>query len=311
MSATPARAPLLFAGSAHPGLAAAVARELDLPLAPATLERFPDRELHVELREDPLDRDVFLLQPTCPPGDEHLFELLALADAARRAGAGRITAVVPYLGYARQDRRVRGFEAVGARLVADLLAAGGVGRLVGLDLHAPAIESFFAGPLVHLSAVPVLAGAIRALRPANGVIVSPDLGAVRLAERHAAALELPVAIVHKTRSGPERVSATRITGDVRGRTPVVVDDMIGTGATVEAAVHAVREAGAARAGTIVAASHGLFTGGCVERLRGLDLARVLVTDSVPAPAAHGLPVETVSVAGLLAGAIRTLGGAAR
>jgi ribose-phosphate pyrophosphokinase len=300
------RPPLLFAGSANAGLAAAIAARLELSLAPAILQRFPDRELHVELRADPLDREVFLLQPTSPPADENLFELLALADACRRAGAGRVSAVIPYLGYARQDRRVQGFEAVGARLVADLLVASGVRRVIALDLHTAAIEGFFTVPTVHLTAMPVLAEAIRAVRPRNGVVVSPDLGAAKQAERYAATLGLPVAIVHKTRAGPEQVSATRVTGDVRGRTPIVVDDMLSTGGTVEAAIRAVRAAGAESSGTIVAATHGLFVGPCVTRLQPLRIEHLFTTDSVVAPGAAALEVEPVGVAGLLADALRAL-----
>jgi ribose-phosphate pyrophosphokinase len=299
-------APLLIAGSANPGLAEGVAQELGTPLASVTVQRFPDREVHVELSESPLGQEVFLLQPTSPPPDEHLFELLALADASRRGGAERITAVIPYFGYARQDRRARGLEAVAARLVADLMVASGIQRLVTLDLHTDAIEGFFTVPVERLSAVPLLAEAIRGTRPDNGVVVSPDLGAAKLAERYAELLGLPVAIVHKTRTGPEAVTASHVTGDVKGRTPIIIDDMISTGGTIEAAVRAVTAAGAAREGVIVAATHGLFVGTCVNRLRGLEIQRLLVTDSVSLGALPGLPIETVSVAGIVAREIRRL-----
>ena len=299
------RAPMLIAGSANPVLAAGIARQLGLPLAPALVERFPDGELHVELRESPRERGVFIIQPTGPPPDEHLFELFALADACRRAGSARVTAVIPYFGYARQDRRAKGLEAVTARLVADLLVTSGVERLVTLDLHTDAIEGFFTIPVERLSAVPALAEAILKVRPDNGVVVSPDLGAAKLADSYARVLELPVAIVHKTRMGPEAVIASRVTGDVRGRTPIIVDDMISTGGTIEAAARAVVEAGAERDGLIVAATHGLFVGACVNRLRGLSIKHVLVTDSVPPRSVTGLPLEIVGVASILADAIRS------
>ena len=300
------QAPLLVAGNANPSLAASIAAHLGLPLAPVAIERFPDRELHVELHQSPRERDVFLLQPTSPPPDEHLFELLTLADTCRRGGAARITAVIPYFGYARQDRRAKGFEAVTARLVADLMVAAGIQRLVTLDLHTDAIEGFFTLPVERLSAVPLLAGAINAVRPDNGVVVSPDLGAAKLAERYAGLLGLPVAIVHKTRKGPEAVTVSGVTGDVRGRTPIIIDDMISTGGTIEAAIWAVAAAGAEREGVIVAATHGLFVGACVNRLKQLEIKHLFVTDSItPGPTA-GLPVETASVAGLLADAIRGL-----
>ncbi|MGE0060290.1 MAG: ribose-phosphate diphosphokinase, partial [Dehalococcoidia bacterium] len=248
--------PMLVSGSANRGLAEGIASRLGVALSPAAVERFPDGEVHVALKEDPRGRHVVLMQPTSPPPNEHLIELLALADAARRAGASRITGVVPYFGYARQDRR-DGVEAVMARLVADLIAAAGITDLISVDVHTQAIEGFFTLPVRRLTAVPLLADAIAQSLPGDAVIVAPDLGAAKLADVYASLLGLPVAIVHKVRTGPEAVAAVRITGDVHGRTPVVVDDMISTGGTIVSAVHAV-EAQGARSGAIVAATHGLF-----------------------------------------------------
>jgi ribose-phosphate pyrophosphokinase len=298
--------PMLIAGRANPTLAERVARELELPLAPVKIERFPDREVHVELEESPRERDVFVLQPTGLPPDEHLFELLVLADSTRRAGATRITAVIPYFGYARQDRRAKGLEAVAARLVADLMVAAGIQRVITLDLHTDAIEGFFTVPVERLTAVPVLAEAISKVQPDKAVVVSPDLGAAKLADSYAKLLNLPVAIVHKTRTGPEAVTATRVTGDVRGRTPIIIDDMISTGATIEAAAAAVADAGAEQQGLIVAATHGLFVGACADRLGSLGIQHLFVTDSIDAGLVLGLAVETVGVAAILAGAIRGL-----
>ena len=215
-----------------------------------------------------------------------------------------MTAVIPYFGYARQDRRVKGLESVTARLVADLLVTSGIGRLVTLDLHTDAIEGFFTVPVERLSAVPILAEAILKVRPDNGVVVSPDLGAAKLADSYARLLDLPVAIVHKTRLGPEAVIASHVTGDVRGRTPIIIDDMVSTGGTIEAAARAVADAGAEHQGFIVAATHGLFVGACIERLGGLPIRHIMVTDSVPQKSEVGLPLEIVGIAGLLAGAIR-------
>jgi ribose-phosphate pyrophosphokinase len=298
--------PMLVAGSANPPLAEGIARELLLPLAPVKIERFPDGEVHVELEEDPRERDVFLIQPTSPPPDEHLFELLALADATRRGGAARITAVIPYFGYARQDRRAKGLESVAARLVADLMVAAGIQRVVTLDLHTDAIEGFFTVPVVRVTAVPALAEAIRSVQPENAVVVSPDLGAAKLADSYAKLLNLPVAIVHKTRTGPEAVTATRVTGEVQGRKPIIIDDMISTGGTIEAAAAAVAGAGASRQGLIVAATHGLFVGPCAVRLRSLGIEHLFVTDSIATSDIAGLTVEKVSVAAVLAGPIRAL-----
>jgi len=298
--------PMLVAGHANPDLAQEVGSYLGLPLAATKIERFPDREVHVELIESPRGRDVFVLQPTSPPPDDHLFELLALADAARRGGAAQVTAVMPYFGYARQDRRTSGFEAIGARLVADVLVAAGLQRLVALDLHSDAIEGFFTIPVQRLTAVPVLAEAIRRVLPENGIVVSPDLGAAKLADTYARILNLPVAVVHKLRSGPEAVTATRVTGDVRGRAPIIVDDMISTGVTIEAAAAAVADAGADNQHLVVAATHGLFVGACPERLGALGIQHLFVANSVDVGVVFGLAVEKVSIAPVLANAIRSL-----
>jgi ribose-phosphate pyrophosphokinase len=259
--------------------------------------------MHVEIRTSVRGHDVYLVQPTSPPAEESLLQLLLLADACRRAGATRLTAVMPYVAYARQDRRGTGREPVGARLLADLLATGGFHRVVAVDLHSPALEGVFTLPLEHLTAVPLLAGAI-ATSGSNAVVVSPDLGATKLAERYARQLDLPVALVHKRRLTGERVTVRGVTGEVRGRVPLVVDDMITTGGTIEAAVGALLEAGSAGE-IVVAATHGLFVGEAVRRLAALPLREVLVTDSVAAEAGT-LPARRVTLAPLLAEAIRRL-----
>jgi ribose-phosphate pyrophosphokinase len=250
-------------------------------------------------------RDVYLVQPTGPPVDEHLMELLMLADASRRAGAARVTAVMPYFGYARQDRRAHGREPVGARLVADLIRTAGIERVVAIDLHSAALEGFFSMPLEHLSAVPTLAEAARALVGLDAVIVAPDLGAAKLADRYADLLDLPVAIVHKARISGEQVRVRRITGDVLDRQPIVVDDMISTGGTIEAAATALLAAGAAPE-IMVVATHALLVGAAEERLARAGVRRLIATDSVPPTAGGRLPRETVSVAWLLADAISRL-----
>jgi len=304
MTGVPGGGIAFVAGSAHPELAAAVAAALGVAPWPATVGRFPDGEVQVELREPVRGRDVFLLQPTSPPVDDNLVELLLLADACRRAGAARLTAVVPYFGYARQDRRTRGLEPIAARVVADLLRTAGLDRLVAVDLHSPTVEGFLSFPLEHLTAVPLLAEAVRRDVPADCVVVAPDLGAVKLAERYAALLGAPLAIVAKTRLGPSQVKAEDVIGDVAGRTPLIVDDMISTGGTVEAAVKAAVRAGS-HADFVVAATHGVFSGACAATLAALPLRRLVVTDSVPARA--GAPeADRVSVAPLLAEAILRL-----
>jgi len=295
----------IFAGSANLLLAESIASEHGLRLGHRSLQRFPDGELHVELQDSIRGHDVYIIQPMSPPVDENLMDLLFLADASRRAGAARLTAIVPYLAYARQDRRATGRESVSARLVADLISTSGFNRLVAIDLHSPALEGFFGIPLEHLSAVPILAQAVATLTPAHAVIVAPDLGAVKMAERYAKLLGLPMAIVHKTRISGEAVEAHGIVGEVRGRSPIVVDDMITTGATVEAAVKAVLAAGSVPPAVVVS-SHALLVGPAVERLRALPLTRLIVTDSVSVAAGVPLPIKIVGLSPLLAEAIKRL-----
>ncbi len=297
--------PVIFVGSANLTLAAAVAECLGLTLGSRALTRFPDSELHIEVQESVRGRDVYLIQPTSPPVHEHLFDLLMLVDACRRAGAARLTAVIPYFGYARQDRRANGRDPVGARLVADMLSTSGVDRVVALDLHGAALEGFFPFPLEHLSAVSLLARASAAAVPAESVVVAPDLGAVKLAERYARMLHMPIAVVNKTRLSGEEVEAKGIVGDVHGRPILIVDDMITTGGTIVAAVNVVKAAGAVSE-VIVAATHGLFVGPAQERLRVLGVKSFIVTDSVALAPDLRLPIKVVSVAPLLAEALRRL-----
>ena len=295
----------LLAGQAHPRLVEAIAQRLGCTPAARVIKRFPDDELHVSILESVRGGDVYIIQPTSPPAETHLFELFLLADACRRAGAARLTAVVPYFGYARQDRRASGREPVSARLVADLLQVSGIQRLIAVDVHSRALEGFFRIPFEHLSAVDALTERLRPLLPTQAVVVAPDLGAAKLATTYARLLGLPVAIVHKIRLSGQAVSVSAISGDVRGRAPLIIDDMISTGGTVEAAARAVLDAGA-RPELLVAATHGLLVDGAKQRLGGLPLQRFFTTDTVPTRSASSLPVEVVSVAPLLAEAIRRL-----
>lgn len=289
-----------MAGGAHEALAHAVADAGGFELIDAALEQLPDAEL-VELRHEVRGADLYVIQPTPPPPEAHLFELMLIADAARRGGVARITGVVPYLGYSRQDRRAGGRRtAVGARVVADMLATR-LDRVVAVDLHTPAIEGFFSCAVEHLEAFPVILERLRGTTDAT--VVAPDLGAAKLADRYASALGLPFAVVHKTRTSGTEVAAGQLTGSVAGRIPVIVDDMITTGATVAAALRAVLAAGA-RPGAIVAATHGLFAPGALDLLSSLPVQRLLVTDSVPPPP-HP-QVELVSLARTLAQAIERL-----
>jgi ribose-phosphate pyrophosphokinase len=296
----------ILAGPANLALAQEIAAKRGVHLTQRILERFPDGELHIELQESVRGHDVYLVQPTCPPVDEHLLELLLMVDACRRAGAMHLTAVIPYFGYARQDRRARGREPLSVRLIADLLATSGIRRVVAVDLHSQGVESAFAIPLEHVSAVGILAGALRSSVQRNAVIVSPDLGAVKMAERYARLLDLPVAIIHKTRLSGAEVSVQRIVGDVRDKQVLVVDDMISTGGTVEKAITALLEAGCSSAGVKVVASHGLLVGPAAERLGKLPIEKIYVSDSVPRPDQFPVPIQVSSLDALLAETIKRL-----
>ena len=296
---------VIIAGSSNHPLAERFAAALGAPLGSRDAARYPDGEIQVELHESVRGCDVYLLQSTAPPVEQHLLELLLLADACRRPIAACLTAVLLYTGYARQERRAHGREAVGARVVADLLQTAGFARVVAVDLHSDALEGFFAMPLEHLSAVPALAEAARPLLPAEAVIVAPDLGAVRRAEHFARLLDRPVAIVHKTRLSGEQVRVGGITGDVRGRAPLIVDDMISTGGTIAAAAVALLAAGCLPE-MLVVATHALLVGPAVERLQALPLRRLLTTDSVALSTPVPLPLEVISLAPLLVAAIARL-----
>jgi ribose-phosphate pyrophosphokinase len=296
----------ILSGSANSALAENIAKNLGARFDQRTLERFPDGELHIEIHESIRGCDVYLIQPTCPPVDEHFFELFLLADACRRAGVTHLTAVIPYFGYARQDRRAHGREPVSTRLVADLIAASGIERVVIVDSHSHAVESAFAIPVEHISAIPILADAVRPSVHQDAVVVSPDLGAVKMAERYAKLLNLSVAIVHKSRISGAEVTVQRIVGDVRGKEILVVDDMITTGATIEKAITALLEAGCSSSGIKVVATHALFVGNAAERLRKLPIENIYVSDSVPSPEQFPVPLQVSSIAGLLAETINRL-----
>ena len=296
---------ILLSGSANPALARKMADQLVTPLAACVLERFPDGELHVEIRESVRRQRVYIVQPTSAPVEEHLFEILLLADACRRAGAAHLTAIMPYFGYARQDRRAVGRDPIAARVAADLLAACHIDDVVVVDLHSRAAEGFFSMPAQHLSAVPLLADAVRSEAVEQSILVAPDLGAVKLAERYSRILNLPVATIHKTRLSGREVKVHQLVGEVRDRAPLIVDDLLSTGGTVAAAVRALLAAGCAPDITVVA-THGLFVHPAEEVLRDLPIARVVTTDSIAPRADMRLPVKVVTLAPLLGEVVKRL-----
>lgn len=302
---------VLFAGTANPELALLVAAELGVPLAEGRILRFLDGEVSIELHEPVRRRDVVLIQPTAPPVDPNLVELLALADACRRAAAGRITAVVPYFGYARGDRGGGRRSAITASLVASLIQASGIDHVVTVDLHADQIAGFFRIPVDDLSAVGTLANALADRLPPGTLVVSPDEGRVRTAAVYARRLGSEVVVLHKQRSSSLEAEVTRVVGDVRDRPCLIVDDMISTGGTIRAAVEALLGAGA-RPPFTVAATHGLFVDRAFERLDRAEIAEVVVTDSVavPDPTMHtagaGPRLRIVSIGPLVASAINRI-----
>jgi ribose-phosphate pyrophosphokinase len=294
---------IIFAGTANAELAQAVARELGVRLGACAVECFPDGETSVRLDEPVRGREVFVVQPTSPPVNDHLVELLAFADACRRASASRVTAVVPYFGYARSDRRGGKRVPIAASLVADLMQAAGVAHLVTVDVHTPQTEGFFRIPVDSLTAVPALADALRGRLPGDMVVVSPDAGRVRVATEFAHRLETSVVVLHKRRESGTETRVTHLVGDVRGRACLIVDDMISTGGTMAESIEALLDAGA-RPEITVAATHGLLLAGARENLDHEGVREVLVTDTVRA-ADEGWPkLRVVSVAPLIAGAIR-------
>lgn len=294
---------VLLSGSAHPGLARAVAAHLQIPLAPAEVGRFPDGEVRIRLGANLRRRDVYLLQPTGPLVNENLFELLALVDACRRAAARWITAVIPYFGYARQDK-AQAREPITARMTADLLTRVGVDQVLVLDLHSPQVQGFFDCPVAHVTALGVLVEALQQEQIADAVVVSPDAGFMKQAGRFAAALDVPLAVTHKERLATGEVEAGALVGEVRDRRPIIVDDMITTGGTILHCLETLLEAGA-RPEVTVAATHGVFVDPAGSVLNHWGIRQILVTDSLPRSEwSSELPIRIVSVAPLVAEAIR-------
>lgn len=293
---------VLVTGTAHPGLAAHLAQQLGVDLGACGVERFPDGEVSVRIETPVRRRAVVLLQPTGPPVDAHLVELLAFVDALRRAGAGRITAVIPYFGYARSDKRQGRAEPIGAAMVADLLEAVGVHEVITVDLHAAQIEGFFRIPVESLTAVSALLPAVRRMIGPDTVVVSADAGRVRMATKFAEALGRPLVVIHKRRRSGSDTEVACVAGDVRDRPCLIVDDMIATGETVAEDARGLREAGA-RGEIVVAATHGLFLPGAGARMAAAGVAAVVVTDTLAVPHADVPGLEVISIAPLVAAAI--------
>jgi ribose-phosphate pyrophosphokinase len=303
-----AEPPCLVCGSAVPTLGEEIARRLGVTLLPRRIERFPDGEMYVQLAQSVRGRDAYVIQSTCAPVNDHLFELLLLLDTLHRASAARLTAIIPYYGYARQERKSSGREPITAKLVANLLVAAGADRIVSVDLHSPAIQGFFDIGMDHLTAVPLLADYLKARIPANSVLVSPDTGGVKRVDIFARLLDLPLAILHKRRNTPRDVAIAAVVGDVRDKCPILVDDIIATGGTIRQAVDTLIREGA-RPEARVVATHGVLAGDAARMLDHPAIREIVISDTIPiAPAVQrALPaLHVVSVAELLANAVSRL-----
>jgi len=296
---------VLLSGSANAELAQAIARNLGVGTAACEIRRFPDGEVAIELGEPVRGHEVFVMQPTSPPVDTHLVELLALADACRRAAASRVTAIIPYFGYARADKRVRRREPVTARMVADLLQIVGIEHVVTIDLHTDQIEGFFYVPVDALTAVPTLCDALEERLPEDIVVVSPDAGRVRMATQYAHHLNVPVVVLHKQRKSGTETAVTHVVGDVRSRACLLVDDMISTGGTIAESVEALLDAGA-RPEIWITATHGLLLEGARDKLASEAVREILITDTVAAHHASWPQLRVVSVAPLIASALQRI-----
>ena len=269
----------VFSGNGNPRLAQAICDYLRVPIGQWKLNRFADGEVYCQILENVRGTDVFVIQPTCPPVNENLLELLIAVDALKRSSAARITAVLPYYGYARQDRKDKPRVPISAKLVADLLQAAGIQRILTMDLHAPAIQGFFDVPVDHLFAAPVHLRWIEKQRFQNLMIVSPDAGGVERARFYAKRLGTDLAIIDKRREEPNVAQTMNVIGDVSDRTCVIIDDLVDTAGTLVGSVRALKEKGANE--VVACFSHALLSGPAMERLSGVELNRVVVTDSVP------------------------------
>jgi ribose-phosphate pyrophosphokinase len=297
---------MLFTGRAHPDLAEAVAAELDVDITPTSAYDFANGEIFVRFEESVRGCDAFVLQSHSAPLNSWIMEQLIMVDALKRASAKRITVVVPFYGYARQDKKHRGREPISARLMADLFKTAGADRLMTVDLHTSQIQGFFDGPVDHLFALPLLAAHVgRSVDRSRLTVVSPDAGRVRVAERWTDTLGAPLAIIHKRRDPdvPNEAKVFEVVGDVKDRVCVVVDDMIDTGGTIVKAADALFENGAAD--VVVASTHAVLSGPAVDRLKNSRISEVIVTDTLPIPEERQFDKLTVlSIAPMLGRAIR-------
>jgi ribose-phosphate pyrophosphokinase len=304
MEMTPTRRLELVTGRAHPALAEEISQYLGVPLGETNLQEFADSELHCRYGSSIRGVDLFIVQTHAAPVNDSIMEMLVMIDAAKRASAKRITAVCPYYGYSRQDRKSTGREPITAKLVADLLSAAGADRIVSVDLHSGQIQGFFNGPFDHLVAAPVLVDYLRRHGDGDMVVISPDAGRVKVSERFSQQIGADLAIVHKRRprGSVDEVEALEVVGNVKGRRCVIIDDQIGTAGTICAAAERLVEEGATEIWAM--ATHAILAGPALDRLKSAPISKVVVTNTLPVPEERRIDkLEVISVAKLIADAI--------
>jgi ribose-phosphate pyrophosphokinase len=297
----------IFSGSAHPELTRGIAEVLGVPVGQAKLRRFPDTEVSFQIEENIRGTDVFVVQPTSPPVDQHIMELLVMIDAFRRSSAARITAVIPYYGYARQDRKDKPRVPISAKLVANILGAAGANRVLTMDLHKAQIQGFFDIPVDHLFAAPVIIDHLARQQFKDITIVSPDAGGAERARAYAKRLDAELAIIDKRRSAEDgHPEVMNVIGEVQGRTCIIQDDIIDTGGTMQNAAQALMENGAER--VWACAVHGLFSGPAIQRIEQSAIEKFIVTNTIPLSPEKATcrKLVTLSVARLLGQAIRSI-----
>ncbi len=296
---------MIFSGRSFPELGRQIAGHLGIGLGKVELKAFSNGELYVRYEESVRGSDAFVIQTCSEPINDHIMEMLLMIDALERASAKRISAVIPYFGYSRQDKKTLAREPISARLLCDLLAAAGANRILTMDLHAGQIQGFFSGPVDHLTAVPLLASYISRQNFQDLVIVSPDAGRVKMANKYTDHLGVPMAILHKRRPGHNRAEVLHVIGEVEGKTAVLVDDMIDTAGTLAASSEALMNAGARE--VHACATHGIFSGPARERLDASPLKKVVVTNTLPIPEERlSEKVEVLSIASIFANTIASV-----
>jgi ribose-phosphate pyrophosphokinase len=293
----------VFSGNANKSLAERICAYLGIPMGDAQVGRFPDGEISVKIQSDVRGADVFVVQSTCAPVNDHLMELLIMVDALKRASAARITTVIPYFGYARQDRKDEGRVPISAKLVANLIQASGADRVLTIDLHAAQIQGFFDIPLDHLYAMRVFAKYVRKLELGELVVASPDVGGMKTAWSYAKRFGARLAVVEKRRTSAENVEVGFVIGDVENKNVILVDDLIATGGTIAKAAKLLREKGARE--VFIMATHAVFCGRAIEKLREAPVKEIIVTDTIPVTASIDR-LNVLSVAELLGEAVHRI-----